>query len=179
LTLDLPSHSALDEQLPRNRPEGDGLHSDLPPAVRWPAFVSALRGPPWAPRRDHTWQSARVSLDRLLISKLCFAWIEPHRPPSPSLTEQVPALVQHDLEASEPLAVSVGHLPLRFALEQLMLLARKFVNPAEDLRVVHRASFLSPQCLYATQIGYHAPLSPQRHGSQSASLLTSCSTARC
>src|SRR5712692_820738 len=92
-------------------------------------------------------RSVRVSLDGLLISNPRFAGVEPRRPPSPSLAERVPALVQRDLEPSEPLTVSVGHLPVRFTLEQLVFVARKFVDPAEDLRVVHGASLLSTQDL--------------------------------
>src|SRR5207245_3432138 len=88
-------------------------------------------------------ESARVALDSLPSSTPCFAGVEPRRPASPSLAEQVPALVQRDLEPSEPITVGVGHLPVRLTLEQLVFLARKFVDSAEDLRVVHGASFSS------------------------------------
>src|SRR5439155_15949792 len=88
-------------------------------------------------------ESARVALDSLRISNPCFAGVEPRRPASPSLAEQVPALVQRDLEPSEPITVGVGHLPVRLTLDQLVFLARKFVDSAEDLRVVHGASLSS------------------------------------
>src|SRR5207245_769 len=88
-------------------------------------------------------ESARVALDSLYISNPGFAGVEPRRPASPSLAEQVPALVQRDLEPSEPITVGVGHLPVRLTLEQLLFLALKFVDSAEDLRVVHGASLSS------------------------------------
>jgi len=68
-------------------------------------------------------RSGRVSLDGLLVSDACFVQVEPRRPARPSLTKQVPALVQPDLEPSEPITVGGGHLPVRFTLEQLVLLA--------------------------------------------------------
>src|SRR5207244_10547249 len=73
-------------------------------------------------------ESARVALDSLRSSNPGFAGVEPRRPASPSLAEQVPALVQRDLEPSEPITVGVGHLPVRLTLEQLVFLARKFVD---------------------------------------------------
>src|SRR2546422_8697250 len=87
-------------------------------------------------------RSGRVSLDGLLVSDACFVRVEPRRPPRPSLAKQVPALVQRDLEPSEALTVGVGHLPVRFTLEQLVLLACKLIDPAEDLVIVHNASLL-------------------------------------
>src|SRR3989441_6515051 len=85
-------------------------------------------------------RSGRVSLDGLLVSDACFVRVESRRPPRPSLAKQVPALVQRDLEPPEPLTLGVGHLPMRFTLEQLVLLACKLVDPAEDLVNVHNAS---------------------------------------
>ena len=85
-------------------------------------------------------RSGRVSLDGLLVSDACFVRVEPRRPPRPSLAKQVPALVQRHLEPPEPLTVGVGHPPMRFTLEQLVLLACKLVDPAEDLVNVHNAS---------------------------------------
>src|SRR2546422_2171851 len=113
-------------------------------------------------------ESARVALDSLLSSNPCFAGVEPRRPPSPSLAEQVPALVQRDLEPSEPITVGVGHLPVRLTLEQLVFLARKFVDSAEDLRVVHGASFSSASvpigsCKLEKRRQWHPHRSSDRH----------------
>src|SRR2546421_6463714 len=60
--------------------------------------------------------------------------------PSASLAEQVPALIERDLDLSEPLTVGIGHVRLRFPLEELVFLPRKLVDPTEYLRVVHGAS---------------------------------------
>jgi len=84
--------------------------------------------------------SARVSLDSLLVSDPCIVGLEPRRSPSASLAEQVPALIERDLDLSEPLTVGIGYVRVRFSLEELVFLARKLVDPAEYLRVVHGAS---------------------------------------
>src|SRR5438105_13400598 len=81
--------------------------------------------------------SARVSLDSLLVSDPCVVGLQPRRAPGASLAEQVPALIERDLDLSEPLTVGIGHVQVRFPLEKLVLLARKLVDPAEYLRVVH------------------------------------------
>ena len=86
--------------------------------------------------------SGRVSLDRLLVSNLRAVRVQPRRAPRPPLTEQVPALVQRDLDPAQSFAVGVGHLSVRFALEQLVFLTRKIVDAAQDFLVVNESILL-------------------------------------
>ncbi len=109
----------------------------------------------------HSARFSRCATNSLTVSLMIRPCIprpgEPRRPPRPSLAEQVPALVQRDLEPPEPLTVSVGHLPVRFTLEQLVLLACKLVDPAEDLVIVHNASLLSRTDLVGTESRFRDP----------------------
>src|SRR5206468_4635297 len=81
--------------------------------------------------------SGCVAFDRFLVANVRAVRVETRRAPRPSLTQQVPALVQRDLEPAESRPVGVGHLPVRFALEELVLLARKLVDASEDFLIVH------------------------------------------
>jgi hypothetical protein len=94
-------------------------------------------------RHEITHGSSCVPLDGLLVANPCVVWIQTRRPACPSLAQQIPALVQSNLEPSQPHTIGVGHLPVRFTLEQLVFLARKLVDPAENFLVVHDASLLS------------------------------------
>src|SRR5262249_39610003 len=93
-------------------------------------------------RHEIAHTSGRVSLDRLLVSNLRAVWIEPNRTPHPPLTEQVPALVQHDLDPAQSSPVGIGHLPVRFALEQIVFFMRKLVDAAQNFLVVHDSLLL-------------------------------------
>jgi hypothetical protein len=69
-------------------------------------------------------QSADVALHGFLVAKARFVGVLPEFPPGPPLAEQIPALIQHNLEALEPLAIGIGRGAMRLPLEQLVLLAR-------------------------------------------------------
>src|SRR5262249_2234560 len=88
-------------------------------------------------RQEIAHASGRAALDRLLASDRRTVRVAATRPPRPSLGQQVPALVQGDLDPLEPRAIGVGHLAARFSLEQLVLLARELVDPPENVLVVH------------------------------------------
>src|SRR5579864_8147590 len=54
-----------------------------------------------------------------------------------ALPQQVPALVEADLELGEPLLVGVGRVPLRLGVPQRVLLVDELLDPAVNLVVVH------------------------------------------
>ena len=51
--------------------------------------------------------------------------------------EEVPALVEADLEAPQSLLVFLGCLASRLLLEELVLLTRQLIDPLDDLLIVH------------------------------------------
>src|SRR5262245_31339164 len=93
-------------------------------------------------RHEIAHASGGLALDGLLVANLRAVGIETGRAPRPPLTEQVPALVQRDLEPAESGPVGVGDLPVRLALEELVFLARKLVDTAEHFLVVHESVLL-------------------------------------
>lgn len=60
-----------------------------------------------------------------------------HVPPGPALAQQVPALVELDLEALEPLDVLGGQAVADVGGVQPVLLVDEMVDAVEDLLVVH------------------------------------------
>src|SRR5262249_62154908 len=78
--------------------------------------------------------SAAVALHGLLVAQACLLRVLPEFAPRPALAQQIPALVERDLNAPEPLAVGIGCNTSGFAVEQFMLLARQpvdgFCHPA-------------------------------------------------
>ena len=59
--------------------------------------------------------------------------------------EEIPTLVETDLEALESLVVRLGRLPSRLLPEQLVLLVRQLVDPLDDLLVVHDSHLPFPR----------------------------------
>jgi hypothetical protein len=49
------------------------------------------------------------------------------------LAEQIPALVQHNLNATEPVTVGMSRGTVRLSLEEFMLLSRKLIDVVSDL----------------------------------------------
>ena len=84
-------------------------------------------------------RSAGVALCRFLVSNPRFIGVLPELPPGPPLTEQIPALIQHDLQVPKSLTIGVACGAVRLPLEELVLLARKLVDFMVDRCVVHRA----------------------------------------
>jgi hypothetical protein len=60
-----------------------------------------------------------------------------------SLAEQIPALIQHDLDPLEPVAVSLIRVAVGLPLEEFVLLSRKLIDVVTDLFVVHGFSPMS------------------------------------
>src|SRR6266516_2970627 len=81
--------------------------------------------------------SAHVAVDGLLVAHARLVGVGARRPASPALMEEVPALVEADLEATQPLLVRLGCLASRLLLEELVLLARQLVDPLDDFLIVH------------------------------------------
>jgi hypothetical protein len=86
--------------------------------------------------------SADIALYGFLISNARFIGVLPEFPAGPSLPEQIPALIQHDLQVPKSLAIGVGRGAVRLPLEEFVLLARKLVDPLVDRRVVHESLLL-------------------------------------
>ena len=72
------------------------------------ASRASMHGPcRWLNRR----LSADVALDGLLVADGRVVGIQPRRPPGATLAEEVPALVERDLETFQALLVRRGRLP--------------------------------------------------------------------
>src|SRR6266508_5677829 len=95
-----------------------------------------IRSPPRLPQ---------VPFDRPGIPDPGLLGVQPRGPPCPTLVQQVPALVEGDLDLLQPLAVGLGGLPAPLPLEQFVLELREFVDAVDHVRVVHvpllRSSF--------------------------------------
>jgi len=60
------------------------------------------------------------------------------------LAKQIPALIQHDLETAQPLAIGVARRAASLALEEFVLLAGKPADVLNDRVVFHRNPRLTP-----------------------------------
>jgi hypothetical protein len=78
----------------------------------------------------------RIALDRSGVPNPGLAGILSGVPAGPPLVQQVPALIEQDLQLASALAVGVGCLLAGFPLEQLVLLASELVDPGDDVLVV-------------------------------------------
>jgi hypothetical protein len=58
------------------------------------------------------------------------------------LAEQIPALVEHNLDPSESVAIGISRGSVRFPFEKFMLLARELIDIVSDLLVVHTVSYV-------------------------------------
>jgi hypothetical protein len=107
-------------------------------------FARALKNPPIdlaAARQRICYFGDRmlagVTLDSLFVSNLSTLGVESGCPPSLSLAEQIPALVQHYLKPPETLPVSIICGAMRLALEEFVFLSCKLVDMVSDLLVIH------------------------------------------
>jgi hypothetical protein len=87
-------------------------------------------------------RSADIPLHGFLVSNARFIGVLPELPLGSPLTEQIPALIQHDLQVPKSLTIGVACGAVRLPLEELVLLARKLVDFMVDRCVVHRALLL-------------------------------------
>jgi hypothetical protein len=78
-----------------------------------------------------------IALDSLLVSNPSPFGVKSRCPPSLSLAEQIPALIQHDLDPLEPVAVGLIRVAVGLPLEEFVLLSRKLIDVVTDLFVVH------------------------------------------
>jgi hypothetical protein len=85
-----------------------------------------------------------IALDSLLVSNPSPFGVKSRCPPSLSLAEQIPALIQHDLDPLEPVAVGLIRVAMGLPLEEFVLLSRKLIDVVTDLFVVH--GFFSYVC---------------------------------
>jgi hypothetical protein len=98
---------------------------------------SAVIGCPLAPApaADHL---LLVVLDRIGRSRLGLVWLEPGGSPCPTLTEQIPALIECDLEVGEALRGGIVERRVGVLVAQRVLLVDEIVDPGHYLLVVHR-----------------------------------------
>ena len=79
-----------------------------------------------------------IVLDGVGWARLGLVWLEPRRSPRPALAEQVPALVEGDLEVGEALRRGVVERCVGVLVAQLVFLVDEVVDPGQYLLVVHR-----------------------------------------
>src|SRR5215471_20054948 len=87
-------------------------------------------------------RSADVAFHRLFVANARFIGVLSELPAGSPLTEQIPALIQHDLQVPKSLTIGGARGAVRFPLEELVLLPRELVNPLIDRRIVHRSLLL-------------------------------------
>src|SRR5436190_12748199 len=96
----------------------------------------AVDGPP-GPGPGPVGRLAEVAFDGPLVADGGVVGVEPGGPACAPLAQQVPGLVEGDLEAAQPLPLRRARLAPRLLLEQLVLLARQLVDPVERALVLH------------------------------------------
>src|SRR5439155_6926367 len=89
------------------------------------------------PRRRARGASAHVALDGPFVPDRRLVGIQAGGPAGPALVEQVPALVQGDLDPFEPLPLRLGHLAAGLPAEELVLLVGEVVDPVDDGLILH------------------------------------------
>jgi hypothetical protein len=90
--------------------------------------------------RDTQARLTFVSLDRPLIPDGGLVRVEPGGSASAALMEEVPALVEGDLQALQAGTLSLADLPAGLLLEELVLLVGQLVDAVDDPLVLHTAS---------------------------------------
>ena len=108
---------------------GPLTHTSLTDGVR--ATIEHYRG------RGGTSRLLLVVLDDRRRSRLRVVRVAPCLPKGASLAQQVPALVQGELQLVQSLPVAVARRSGRFPLPQLVLLGDEALDRRMDLRVVH------------------------------------------
>jgi len=82
-----------------------------------------------------------VALDHGGVARRGFVGILTELPPGPPLAQQVPALVEPDLQIGQPAGILVRQgATSRGVLPQLVLLLDEAVDALEDLGIVHGRS---------------------------------------
>jgi hypothetical protein len=81
-----------------------------------------------------------VALDDLGPSRLSVVRITTRLAERPSLAQEVPALVERDLDLLEALAVAIARGSVRLALPQRVLFVDELLDRPMNLRIVHDAT---------------------------------------
>src|SRR5215470_1634445 len=82
-------------------------------------------------------RSAGVALDGLLVAQAGLPGILPELPLGAALAQQVPPLIQLDLDPPKLLLLGLARRALGLPLEQLVLPAGQLVDAVGDLLVIH------------------------------------------
>jgi hypothetical protein len=93
-------------------------------------------------------RSLLVSLDHLRLADVRALWIEVSLPQRTALAEQVPALIEANLDLLEPASVRLAPPALRLVRPQRMFLGHKTFDLLMNLVIVHGRSVrlgMSPQ----------------------------------
>jgi len=81
--------------------------------------------------------SVDVALDGSGVADLRLVGVEAGAAASPALVQQVPALVEFDLQLPEAFVLGRSHLLVAGPFEQQMLLVRHLVDPVDEALVLH------------------------------------------
>jgi hypothetical protein len=79
-------------------------------------------------------------LHNLGCSSLCRIRIAIRSTQRASFPQQIPRLVERDLELLQALPVGVGRVTCRLSLSQFVLLGNELLDSSVDLCIVHQAS---------------------------------------
>jgi hypothetical protein len=92
------------------------------------------------PERKRSFRSARlllVALDDLRIANLGRAWVPACLAERPPLAEEIPALVEPDLDRLEPAVLVIAQVALCSAVVELVLFRNELLDAVVDLVVRH------------------------------------------
>src|SRR5439155_6625471 len=98
------------------------------------------------------WGLFDVAFHSLLVAYRGLIWVEPGCPAGPPLVQEIPALVQRDLEPLHPFPVRLRCLPLRLLLEQGVLFVRQLVDAFDDVLIFHGSDLLHPAECYGNSV---------------------------
>lgn len=83
-----------------------------------------------------------ISLDGLFVSDLRFLGVLTRISKRAALVQKVPALVEPCLKPFQPISLCLAQLAARSPLPQFVFLIGEFVDPIDDLFVLHRFPLL-------------------------------------
>jgi hypothetical protein len=76
-------------------------------------------------------------LDNLGAPHIGVVWVTANFAKGASLAQQIPTLIEGDLQALESVSVGLSVIPGRLSIPKLVLLSNQFLDGLMNLRVVH------------------------------------------
>src|SRR2546425_13374580 len=83
------------------------------------------------------WRSAEIALDGLLVPDRRLIRVEPGGAAGPALVQEIPALVEGDLESLQSLPILWTGLATGLFLEQRVFLVGQLVDASDQILIVH------------------------------------------